>query len=165
MKPNHFLRILSKDQSGVTLIELIVIVAIVGILSAVAISNILNYRVDANFRATTAQLVGDIQRAKGQAIRANANVVFQYSATGYTVFIDNGASGDDWTHQADEVMISTVSFTPDISINLGSSTFTNNRTRFDGRGVPGTIGTVVIEGPSSNQANIAVSRLGRIKTT
>lgn len=64
---------LASKQKGFTLIEIVVAVAIIGILSIVLYPNILNSLETRNLENSTRQIMTTIQRAKFQAVKSRIN--------------------------------------------------------------------------------------------
>ncbi len=167
-----------KNHSGFTIMELAITVAIVGILSAIAIPNGIRWRNNAMFRGAVNTLAGDLAEAKQSAIRRNANVVVDFSSNNYTIFIDNG----DGTADADangipdglgnrvqdgtERILKNRTLPAGVAFNLTATTFTGDSTQFDsmGRCPAADVGTAVIT-RGSDQSAINLNRLGRISIT
>ena len=164
-----------RNNAGFTLMELAITVAISAILLAIAVPNMIAWRDNAAHRGAVNTLSGDLAVAKQSAIRRNSNVVVDFSADGYLIYIDNG----DGTADADadgvpdgmnndiqdgtERTLRERALTPGVAIDLAASTFAGNSTMFDrtGRCPAAAVGQVVVTG-ANLQNTIAVNRLGRI---
>lgn len=84
------------DRRGFTLLEMMVAVAILGILVAIAIPNFQVWVNNQKLRSDLAQLEGDLQAARMTAMNRNTamTVLFNTPAAGqYVLFTDNGAGG------------------------------------------------------------------------
>ncbi|MHB8150427.1 MAG: GspH/FimT family pseudopilin [Desulfobulbia bacterium] len=93
---------LQQRRAGFTLAELMIVIAIIGIMMGIAIPMMLRYYPDYQARGAARNLVANLQQARMEAIRANANVVIEitpgaFTATGrvggYRAFVDDGAGG------------------------------------------------------------------------
>lgn len=94
-----------RNPKGFTLVEVMLVVAIIGILSAIATPAILSWMPNMRFRGASQDLFGHMQLARAEAIKRNANVVVQFTPVacpglpnavpepggGYAIFVDDGA--------------------------------------------------------------------------
>lgn len=157
-----------KTQKGFTIYELLTVIAIIAIMASIAIPNMISWRNDAKLRSASTIIRGDLQLAKLRALRENTIVVMIFTASGYSIFIDNGAG--NWNLDADEVVVRNRQLPAGVTIAL-PTTFDspNNRTRFNGRGLPdpltltgsGLTGSVTIKDSRGIQKQITINRLGR----
>ena len=153
-----------QKNSGFTLFEILTVIAIIGIMAAIAVPNMIGWRSDANFRGTVQNLKGDLNSAKMMAVRENAFVVVNFFADRYEVFVDNGsgANAENWTRDSDERRLANRVLPAGVTIDLGATDFTGDRTRFNRRGLPQNLGTLVVVASSGDQRQIQLNRLGRI---
>ncbi len=151
-----------RKNRGFTIVELLIAITIVGILMAVASPNFLAWRAKSKLIGTSHNIRGDLEKARLKAIRENARVAVVFTASGYSIFIDNGAKADNWKREADEILVRNRQMVPGITIDLAATTFAKDRTRFNGRGLPGVLGRVVIAGSTGN-LQIVMNRLGRLR--
>ncbi len=152
-----------RSKSGFTLIEAVIVIAIVGILAAIAVPGWLSYRNNSKLRGVTSDLKGDLEMAKLTAIRENRSVVvsFALDGSGYLIFVDDDGS---WTFDAGENRERNVQYIAGV---ISDTDFNNKRFRFDSRGLPVdeagiSSGTVTITRATGNTF-IQLNRLGRVQ--
>jgi prepilin-type N-terminal cleavage/methylation domain-containing protein len=91
---------LKKNAYGFTLIELIVVTALMGIVLALGYPSFSQWQRDAQYKATARQLVGAIMEARSRAIANNLEyeIAFDLDENKYMLREGNRASySDDWT--------------------------------------------------------------------
>ena len=99
------------QPKGFSLMELMIVIAIIGIVSTIAIPNFLSYRSDSRLRGAVRELVGDMQKTRISAVKNNETwaIVFDTANNRYVICSENGAD-DDWTTLGDNVQEKTVRF-------------------------------------------------------
>jgi type IV fimbrial biogenesis protein FimT len=156
-----------RNNFGFSLFELLVVIAIIAIISAIGTPAFFQWRSDAKLRDAVSFLRGDLEMAKLRAMRENEFVAVLFNTDNYLVFIDDGAGAggvaDNWVRDGDERILRNRQMPAGVQIDLGNSTFVDDRTRFNGRGYIGNQGTVTIENSAGNQRTIDMNnRFGRI---
>ena len=154
----------SMSRHGFTLIELIIVIALIGILTGIAAPFLNSYMRDARLREGVRNLKADIELTKIRAVRANAHVAvtFDTANDSYTIFVDDGAGGgtaDDWVRNGGEAEIKTVVLPDDVDMyeaTFGGAT----RVRFRGVGLPNAAGHCYMRNINNKYFGTVLSMLG-----
>jgi type IV fimbrial biogenesis protein FimT len=160
-----------KNSKGFSLLETIVVMAILAILSSIAVPSLISQRNNANIRDAVSMIRGDFEMARSRAIRENAFVSVIINTDGYMIFIDNGSGGGgagNTEYDGDERILCTRKFPAGIQIDFAQTTFTANnakRPRFNGRGYSTNNGILTLLGLNGKSATVDMNnRFGRITT-
>jgi prepilin-type N-terminal cleavage/methylation domain-containing protein len=156
-----------KSSKGFSLLEAMMVIAVIGILSAIAVPSIINQRNNAKLRDAVSMIRGNFEMARSRAIRENAFVPVLINADGYTIFIDDGpgAAAGNWAPDGGEKILCDTKLPAGIRIDLAQTTFTDSRTRFNGRGYSANAGILTVLGPGMTVTVDMNNRFGRITTT
>ena len=151
-----------KTKGGFTILELMMVLAVIAVVTAIVTPNILAWRNNAKMRDAVDNLMGDLQMAKISAVKENNNVAVLFNPTSYRVFVDKDSS---WVQDADERLLRVRKLPAGVKFDLSHPdwTFTNNRTRFNSRGRANIAGTAVIVNLEGRQRDVILSTLGRIR--
>ncbi|MBU1140796.1 MAG: GspH/FimT family pseudopilin [Proteobacteria bacterium] len=166
-----------KKNSGFTLVELMVIVVITGILSAIAIPAIIKWAPNFRLTGATRELYSSMQKARLESVKRNTNigivfttVVFPATGGSYTLFVDDGAgtpaNAGNATADAGETILSTTTMPANCSLISAVFGATNDvRTGYTAKGLPlgNRIGTVQLQNTQSRWKQIILSSSGNIR--
>lgn len=160
-----------RSQPGFTLVEIIVVTAVLAVMTAVAVPAYLNWLPDIRLKDAAGDIRSDIQLARQVAIRANGNValLFDIHQNRYTIFVDDGAGGEaanarNWIRDGTEELVRSKSLPDEVVMYAASFSGGAARFRFDGRGLPNGLGGNVRLRNSNNRCRkIVISMLGRIR--
>lgn len=155
---------MSRKNAGFTIYELMVVIAIIAVLSAIAVPNMIGWRERAKLKGAFENLRGDLQWAKIRAIRDHDPVAVVFEADRYDI---NAAGGTIRSRQIPAGVV----------LNLGASTIPQNpddlsqlMTLFDTRGRcqknaanQDTNGLLVLEDSTGEQRQISINPLGQIR--
>ena len=150
-------------ESGFTLFELMMVISIMAILSALTIPNMMGWRDASKLRGAVNNLRGDLQMARSWAIKQNVVVKTQFAANSYVIAVEGGQ------------VLKRRQLPAGVIIKLSDTTFADDDldgkpdTSFNGRGIPvpgvvGDLGNVMIEGRAGRR-QININAVGRVQTS
>lgn len=142
-----------KSKAGFTLVELIIVLAIISIMAAIAIPNYIRQQPFRQLNTTGRDIYANMQLAKAEAVRRNSNVAMEFIPgpapaprfTSYRVFLDNGngggVAGDSIRQANEQILVQPVTLPLGI---MGTHTFAVNAVGFSSRGLATGLGTVTL---------------------
>jgi type IV fimbrial biogenesis protein FimT len=148
----------SKSVSGFTLIEVMIVIAIMGILAAIAAPNFRNYMTQSRLKGAARQVMSDLMLARMQAVTKNNEVKVFFNADGknYTILDDTNNNGHYDGDPETEV-------TKNIQTDYNDVSFSsNNNPIFMPRGTATSLPTVTLTNPSGS-LYVKVASAGRVK--
>ena len=156
--------IIWKKETGVTMMELMVVAVVVGLMAALAVPSFLNYSSKMEAKSTARNIVSTLRMARSKAIseRVKYGVFFDAGNRRYTFFKDQ--NGND-QYDAGGELINQV--TLDRDVNYGANSFTNTTVVFKTDGGASSSGDMqILPGSGGFTYNINVlASTGRVKLT
>ncbi len=142
-------------QRGFTLIELMIVLAIIGILSVYGASNFAQWRANARVTSAAREIAADLQLARMRAIALNTTVRVMFDITGETYQLQR-ATGPG-TFEADGPLKDFHILYPGINVASVSAT-----PQFRARGTAIGFGTITLSNAYGRTKNITISIAGRV---
>lgn len=156
---------LRNKNSGFTLVELMIVIAIIGIMAGIAIPNFFSFLPKNRLRSATRDIVSCLQEMKLRAIKENATtvIVFDLANDRYTAFVDNGpgAAAGNSALDASESIIRRETLPSELDIY--NTSFVANTGGFTARGLPRNAGTVFICYGNTDYRRVIVNLAGNIR--
>ena len=147
------------NKTGFTLMELMIVIAILVVVSSIAVPSLTGWRNSAKLRDGASMLRVDLERTKLRAVKENNFVAVLFNAGGYTAFVDDG----DWIKDGSEQLVCDRQLPAGVSIDLADpDMFANNRTRFNARGRISNDGAITIVNIAGDEKEISINRFGMI---
>ena len=145
-----------KKNRGVSLFELLVVIAVIAVVSAIVTPNIISWRSSAKLRGAAGNLRGDLEMSKARAVRERTPVTVTFTATNYQVSYTDKDGNDR--------ILRNRQLPAGVRLDLDNTGFgwMGDQTQFNGRGIP-VAGSAVLVNTRGDQKNIIVSALGRIR--
>jgi prepilin-type N-terminal cleavage/methylation domain-containing protein len=117
------------DRRGFTLLEIMITIAILGILMAIAVGNFGGLNEKYKVEAETKQLYADLMDARGRAMQRNRMFFVRFSGTGYATYEDTNTPPDGngvWDNTAD-TKVANVTVAHTITTDFPGAAFEFNR--------------------------------------
>ena len=145
-----------QKTDGFSLLELLIVLAIVAVVSVIVAPNFISWRNNASLRGAASNLKGDLELSKAKAVRERTSVTVTFLATHYQLTYTD-RDGNLKTLRNRKLPGS-------VRVDLDSTNFAamGDQTEFNERGLP-QAGSAVLVNKKGQQKTIIVSPLGRIR--
>jgi type IV fimbrial biogenesis protein FimT len=151
-----------RHNAGFTFTELMVVIGIFAILSAIAVPNFLSWRTDAKLRGAVSNLKADLNLARLSAAREGQALAVTFETGLYQIFFDNGSgsgTADNWLPDGDEKMVRNRRLPAGITLTND----VGGQLEFDARGLlPGGGANLTLTDTSGQNVTLSLNRLGVI---
>ena len=151
-----------KRTSGFTAMELMVVIAIIAIISALSIPNLIAWRSNYQLRGSAREVQAAINEARLAAVKENAiaTVTFDIADRQVQMSVTNRATGAATTKAT--------RLKP--AVRIASTSFTSNGFRFNSRGLPINLaddsfaaGTVTVSNSAGDALRVIMSSTGNTR--
>ncbi len=162
---------MKRKNAGFTLMELLTVIAMVGILSAVAVPNVMSWRQNREYSASVQRVMAVLRAAKARAVKENVRtvVVFDAAEHNFTAFVDRNLN-DAWDKAAVPRESRIDFYEMPKGARITNVTFGGGVVRFDGRGMPIDSsgapidpGHVELTGFNGVKRDVSVNLTGRVR--
>ena len=147
---------------GFTVVELLIVIVIIGIMTSIAVQNLLSYRPKSRLNGAARTVVADLMAARMAAVKRKCKVIVNFETTGasagreYWIVIDENRN-NAYDSGETKIVKSLVGEYPDVK-NIKADT----KNIFNSRGASSRMRNIILQN-GSGQRTIRVSIAGRIK--
>ncbi len=148
-------------EKGFTLVELMITVAIIGIMTLIAVPAFQRHAINANLKSAARDIASDFLLLKGRAVSENTEYQIDFDATNDNYEIKRWDTGTSvFVSLAPAQVKGVKNFGEDI--NITSAVFgAGNKATFKTRGTVTPLGTVQLTNSRNSTATITVNITGR----
>jgi len=115
-----------RKDTGFTIVELLVVIALIALITAIAVPNFISWLPNYRLRSASQDLLSNFQKAKLAAVKSNVNVAvcFKGDNSGYVAFVDTNVN---YANDGEEVVADVAwSDYKNLVVNLAFNTFDSN---------------------------------------
>ena len=150
----------SKTHAGFTIMELMVVIAIIGILSAVSMPNLISWRLDRHYNESLQQTFAIVNSTKTNAIKENRNAVVEFHIADREI---RAFTLDENENELDRLHTYELRHGVDMeNLNIAGG---GNKLEFNSRGIPvgNQPSTIGLKSDRGRSNQIEISMAGRIR--
>jgi len=153
-------------ERGFTLMEMMIVVVVIGLISAMAVPSFLSYMPKLKVKTTARDIVSQLRLARSKSVseRRPYGVQFDVAKNCYTVFADtDNPAGMTFTVADSTIQVDTL----EADVSLNSCTYANNCVIFNSTGAASTSGEIkVVTSDGSILMSInTLASTGRVRLT
>ena len=151
-------RFVARTEQGYTLAELLVVLAVIGIMAFIAVPFLLTYTSGATIDYGARELRSGLNRAKLMAVTTRQPVCVQPTADGYQFFQNTTCTGTPWSGTGTDA-----NGVFRLSNNMTATLAAGANPVFNQFGVAVQTGTLRVTGPTGGSMTVSVEASGRVR--